>query len=74
MQANPWIGEFRIMDSGRPIELERYLPDMLSRNEELEIHVGCDSQNKGVRTIYVNLNAYSDTAAMNTAISNALAS
>jgi len=41
------------MDSGRPIELERYLPDMLSRNEELEIHVGCDSQNKGVRTIYV---------------------
>lgn len=41
------------MDSGRPVELERYLPDILSRHRDLEIHVGCDSQNKGVHTTYV---------------------
>jgi predicted RNase H-related nuclease YkuK (DUF458 family) len=46
------IGDFRIMSSGKPIELERYLADYLAVHPECEVHIGSDSQNFRVHTVY----------------------
>jgi predicted RNase H-related nuclease YkuK (DUF458 family) len=46
--------DFRIMDSGAPIDLVTYLPSLVNRFPHSEIHIGTDSQNHGVRTTYVS--------------------
>ena len=53
-QGKQDIGDFKIMTSGDPIELDRYLIDYLNRNPECEVHVGSDSQNYRFHTVYVS--------------------
>ncbi|MDA0714479.1 MAG: hypothetical protein O3B83_04350 [Bacteroidetes bacterium] len=46
--------DFRIMDSGAPIDLVTYLPSLVNRHPLCEVHIGTDSQNHGPRTTYVS--------------------
>lgn len=47
------IGDFRVMTTGNPVEINRYVLDYLNRHPECEVHVGSDSQNYGAHTTYV---------------------
>ncbi len=42
------------MNSGQPVELDRYLLDYLTLHPECEVHVGSDSQNLRFHTVYVS--------------------
>ncbi|NND93704.1 MAG: hypothetical protein HKN45_02500 [Flavobacteriales bacterium] len=53
-RENGQIGDFRIMTSGDPVELDRYLTDYLHSHPECEIYVGSDSQNLRAKTVYVS--------------------
>jgi len=46
--------DFRIMDSGLPIDIDHYLNDLLKTHPECEVHIGTDSQNHGPHTVYVS--------------------
>ena len=41
------------MTTGRPVELDRYVADYLQAHPECEVHIGSDSQNYRVHTVYV---------------------
>lgn len=44
--------KFRKMNNGEQFELLEYVNSYLNGNDNMEILVGCDSQNKGDNTIY----------------------
>lgn len=45
--------DFRIMHSGMQVDVFAYTVDFLSENPEVEVHIGCDSQNYQNHTVYV---------------------
>ena len=46
--------DFRIMNSGAPVELDRYLNDIVRSHPKCEVHIGTDSQNHSCHTTYVS--------------------
>lgn len=49
----PELRDFRVMTSSRSVDLIKHIEQMQLKFPEAEIHLGCDSQNIGKRTIYV---------------------
>ena len=45
--------EFKTMHTLQLVALDEHILTMLGQNPEVEVHLGCDSQNTGPHTIYV---------------------
>ncbi len=45
---------FLKMSDGSKVLLEQYVPKVVNTNPEVEVYIGCDSQNHGKTTVYVS--------------------
>lgn len=49
----PELRDFRVMSSGRQVDLIQHIEHMRVQYPHAEVHLGCDSQNTGKHTVYV---------------------
>lgn len=52
-EDKPFDSSFRLMYSSQRVELASYVLEVMEREMDAEIHVGCDSQNYRTHTVYV---------------------